>query len=282
MSVITISRQLGAGGDTIAAQVANALGYELIDKKIITEVAKKAGVTVEKALSLDEKYKPRTIEWLMSVINPKIGKILVSEERHLDAKSYVDYLRNVIIGISEKGNVLIVGRGSQFILHNFENVFQVRIIADDQFRIERVKNFYNISEAEAFDIIKKTDSARKSFVSNYLNADWENPKWYHMILNSSRLGIEQSVEIIVESVKRFSNRNEFIPGIKNRRQEDRRSGEERRKSERRSGEEIWSHRDSENAMISGRSLRSYSTKDRRKFERRVDDRRNFDSGEHKK
>jgi cytidylate kinase len=282
MSVITISRQLGAGGDTIATQVANALGYELIDKKIITEIAKKAGVTVEKALSLDEKYKPKTIEWLMGVINPKIGKILVNEERQLDAKSYVDYLRDVIIGISEKGNVIIVGRGSQFILNDFENVFHVRVIADDKFRIERVKNYYNISEAEAFDIIKKMDDTRKSFMANYLNADWEDPKWYHMILNSSKLGIEQSVEIIVESVKRFSNSNEFIPGIKNRRQEDRRSGKERRKSERRSGEEIWSHRDNEKAMVSGRTLRSYLSNDRRKTERRADDRRDRKSCDNKK
>lgn len=278
MSVITISRQLGTGGDTIAEQVAKALGYEQIDKKIIIEVAKKAGVTVEKALTLDERYKPRTIEWLMSVINPKIGKILVNEDRHLDADSYVEYLKSVIIGISEKGNVVIVGRGSQYILNEYENVFQVRIIADEKFRIERVKNYYNILESEALDIMKKSDNARKSFVSNYLNADWENPKWYHMILNSSRLGIEQSVDIIVESVRKFSTRNEFVPGIKSRRREDRRLGVERRDGERRSGESIWSRKERESAMISGRPVRSFSTVERRKNERRVKENRGPDSG----
>jgi len=275
MSVITISRQLGAGGDTIAAQVAKALGYELIDKKIITEVAKKAGVTIEKALNLDERYKPRTIEWLMSIINPKIGKILV-EERQLDADSYVEYLKSVIIGVSEKGNVVIVGRGSQYILNEYENVFQVRIIADEKYRIDRVKNYYNISEPEALGIIKKSDNARKSFVSNYLNADLENTKWYHMILNSSRLGIDESVNIIVDSCKRFSTNNEFIPGIKNRRNKDRRSTEDRRKKDRRSGDEIWSRRENETAMVTGRPIRSYSTSERRKSERRVKERRQTD------
>ena len=278
MSVITISRQLGAGGDTIAAQVSKALGYELIDKRIIIEVAKKAGVTVEKALTLDERYKPRTVEWLMNIINPKIGKILVNEERRLDADSYVEYLKNVIIGISEKGNVIVVGRGSQYILNEYENVFQVRIIADEKFRVGRVKNYYNTSDSEALDIIKKTDNARKSFVSNYLNADLENPKWYHMVLNSSRLGIEQTVDIIVDSVKKFSTKNEFVPGIKTRRREERRSGVDRRNGERRSGDSIWSPKDNEKAIISGRPVRAFSN-DRRKGERRVKDNRSPDKSE---
>ena len=276
MSVITISRQLGAGGDTIAIKVAESLGYQLIDKKIINEVAKKAGVTIEKALALDEKYKPKTIEWLMTLINPKTGKILVSEERHLDAKTYVEHLKSVIIGIYEKDNVVVVGRGSQFILHKFENVFQVRVIADDHYRIERVSNYYNVSDSEAWDIIKKTDSARRSFVSNYLNADWENPKWYHMILNSGRLGIEQTVEIIVDSVKKFSTYNEYIPEIKDRRKMERRSLLERRSNlDRRSGNEIWASKDTENALMTGRSLRSYTNIERRKKERRVGERRDI-------
>ena len=172
------------------------------------------------------------------------------------------------------GNVVIVGRGSQFILHEFENVFQVRIVADDKFRIERVRNFYNVSDSEAWDIIKKTDDARRSFVSNYLNADWENHKWYHMILNSARLGIEQTVDIIVESVKKFSTINEYIPGTKDRRKAERRSTTERRDEiDRRSENLAWSSKDIENALVSGRSVRSYSKIERRKMDRRVGERR---------
>lgn len=272
MAVVTISRLLGTGGDTISTKVADGLGYELIDKGLIIKVAKASGVSVDRTLDFDEKSYSRSIDFLMSLITPNIGKFATGE-KHLDPKTFIEYARKIILDLKDKGNVIIVGRGAQFILKDYEECFHVRIIADEKFRIERVKNFYGVTGAEAVDMIKKSDTIKKNFIERYFDSDMDNPKAYHMILNSSRLGIDQSAEILINAVERYSEIHEYIPGIRDRRKGPRRSGIDRRKRDRRAGQMIWTIKDKGKSLLQGRPIRAFTGQDRRKSERRSGERR---------
>ena len=273
MAVVTVSRLQGSGGDEIAVKIAEELKYGLVDTGLILEVAKRAGVSVDKARCFDEKFHSRTVEWLKSLISPRIGKILVDEGKKLDPKTFVDYAKTIILGLSEKRKIVIVGRASQFILKNVDHAFHVRIIADEEFRVKRIKEHYAISERDALEIIKKSDSMRKNYIERYFNEDWDNKQAYHLIINASKLGIDEAAHLIIEAVKQFSASHEFVPGIRDRRSEGRRKGEERRKHDRRSGVGLWTQRDTQRAIIQGRPVRSYSKPDRRKGERRKGSRR---------
>ncbi|MCD6307956.1 MAG: cytidylate kinase family protein, partial [Candidatus Latescibacteria bacterium] len=116
MAIVTISRFLGSGGDDIALKAAESLGYDLVDTTLIVKVADYAGVSVEDAACFDERYQPRVVMWLKNVIEPRMGKILTEEGRNLNPELFIDYCRTVILGLAETGNVIIVGRGGQFIL----------------------------------------------------------------------------------------------------------------------------------------------------------------------
>ena len=100
-----------------------------------------------------------------------------------------------------------------------------------------------------------------------------DPSAYHIVLDSSRLGIYNAAEVIIEAVRLYSRVHEYVPGIRDRRSIDRRKGE-RRKSERRDSTIIWTHRDLENAFIhDGRPIRMLNKPDRRQKDRRTGGRR---------
>lgn len=273
MAILTFSRLLGSGGDDIALKAAEGLGYDLVDSSLIISIAEQAGVSVEEVRNFDEQDHSRAGEWLKSFITPRISKIMTEDGEHLNSDRYMNYLRKVIQGLADKGNMVIVGRCAQFILEDYDNAFHVRIIADDIFRAEFIKARQGISLQKAQDVIKKSDKTRKSYIERYFKRNWSSQDAYHMILDSSRIGIDVATAIIVEAVKTFSYAHEYVPGEKDRRADDRRS-DIRRKGERRDPTTVWTHRDMENAMIrEGRPIRTLNKPDRREDERREDSRR---------
>lgn len=282
MAIVTISRLTGSGGDIIASQVADGLGYGLVDSSIIIKVAEEAGVSIEHAKSLDERSESKAVEWLKSIIGPHTEKFLREAGKHMNEASslnhegYVEYVKNVVLGLAEKGNVVIVGRGGQFILKDWENAFHVRIIADMKSRVYWIQEHYKISEAEALDRLKKSDIMRRNFVERNFGASWDDPLPYHIIINTSKLGIDLTGSILIEAVKKFSKTREYIPGIKDRRSGSDHRSKTRRKGERRSGT-VWTIRDIEKAVLrEGRPFRSLRGVDRRKADRRNTPRRKED------
>jgi cytidylate kinase len=273
MAVVTVSRLLGSGGDEVAAKVAENLGYGLVDTGLILEVAKRAGVSVEKVRSIDEKYQSWIVEWLKNLITPRIGKILSDEQHELNSGTFLDYVTTILSGLAEERKVVIVGRAGQFILKDVEHAFHVRIVADEPLRMKGVEDRYNISGQEARDMIKKSDSMRNNYIEQHFHADWDDNRAYHMVLNTSKLSIDEAVILLTGAVQKFSSSHEFVPGKKDRRCDGRRSGEETRKRVRRSGDPIWTMRDTQRAIIEGRPTRLLSKPDRREEERRKDQRR---------
>lgn len=273
MAVITVSRQMGSGGDHIARQLAEDLGYNLVDAGLIYRVAERAGVSIDEVKEYDEKYHSRAVEWLMNFVTPRIGKIITHEEERLDPESYIEYSKTVVRGLAEEGNMVIVGRGGQFILHDRENVFHIRIKANEDYRAKNISDRKNISYDDALVMVRKSERQRQSYTERYFHQDINDSRWYDLIVDVSSLGMKGTHHIVQESAKIFGITHEFVPGKKDRRLGERRKIE-RRRTERRNPTSIWTVKDMERAILrDGRSVRSYSKIDRRKSERRKGDRR---------
>ena len=273
MAVVTISRQFGADGDEIALKMSELLGYDLVDNALIVMVAERAGVSFEEVEHMDEKYQSRAVGFLKSFIEPRMGKILAGGEHHIDPKQFVEYAKTVIRGLAGHGNVIIVGRGGQFILKDVENAFHIKIIADEKFRSEKIMARDGISNNDALERVRKSDNMRMHFIERYLKADWNDPRCYHIVIDSARLGIDTTAEILANAVKQYSDTHEYIPGERDRRGRDRRE-EDRRKGDRRVTEVGWTSREIKGTAIrEGRPVRSFSKPERRKSERRQGSRR---------
>jgi len=269
MAIVTISRVLGSGGDDIALKAAEDLGYDLVDTTLIVKVAERAGVSVEDAAYFDEKYQSRVVSWLKNFIEPRMGKILSEEGRHLNPEMFIEYCRTVILGLAETGSVIIVGRGGQFILKEEDTAFHVRIVADERYRIESIGDRHGISDKEALDMIRKSDSMRRNYIERFFGADWNDPMSYHLVIDSSKLGITMASSLIVHAVEQFSKNRDFIPGVRDRRKPSDRRSDKRRRGDRRESEVGFSPKEiTHQAIRDGRPVRTHTKPDRRKRDRR--------------
>lgn len=191
MAIITISREMGSGGIPIAHQVAEKLGYQLIDGEAIMEAAKSYGLSPEALEQADEKP-PHFVDTL-------------------DSKQFLDLhlIELIILESALKGNVVIYGRGGQDLLKDISSVLRTRIIAPFEDRVERWAEREWLDPDRARYLVRKSDQQRAGFIKYYFDRDWEDSLHYDLVINTQRLSEETAVKIICDSVK-----DENLEGIK--------------------------------------------------------------------
>jgi|YelNatPaOPRAMG01_1025707.scaffolds.fasta_scaffold05657_11 cytidylate kinase len=184
MGIITISRQIGAGEAVVAKSVADKLGWECVDKQILNKEVEDTGINLPYIVHFDERVPQKDEE------PPNLK----------DHEIYIKALQKIIREFADKGDVVIVGRGANFILKDYD-ALHFRLIADLPYRIQRVMETRWVNEGPARYIIEQNDKDRASFIRRYFHADWEDPVHYHAVLNTSKLGLETVVERIVSAAK---------------------------------------------------------------------------------
>ena len=201
MAVITISRQYGAGGGTIGGRVAKKLKYSFFDNELIQMVAEKAKVS-ENTVKSFEKEKHGKFQEFISGIMPKrlVDFIRYGGSEMIDEVIYVDLLQDIIRKIADEGNAVIIGRASQYILKEYENVHHVLVIAKRNDRVKFMEKNYDLSPFQADQTVTWEDKRRANLYRKFGKTDYETPHHYHLILNMSKLNVDTAVELICEMV----------------------------------------------------------------------------------
>ena len=190
--IITIGREYGSGGLEIGKKLAKKLGISFYDKNLIDEVAKKSGIQIDTLHRGDEKSAG---PWYNPIF--KNGTI---NDRIFWAQS------DVIREIAEKESCVIIGRCADYILKDHENVVKIFIQAPFEDRVKRVCEKYLIEiPDEAKKEILKTDKQRRSYYEFYTDNTWGGRKHVDLIVNSSVLGIDGTVDLIADFVLRKKN-----------------------------------------------------------------------------
>ncbi len=198
IQIITISRQFGSGGRTIAKKVADELGFNYYDKEIIDHVAVETGFSKEYIEERGEHAPGKTI--LSYGFEPQ------GVPGIMNGMSAADYLwsiqRQVILKIAEEDKpCVIVGRCADFILKEFDGVFNVFIHADMDFRKERIVKLYGESEKKPEKRLIEKDKKRKTNYKYYTGQEWGDSVNYDLSLDSSFFGVDKCAEIICDLVK---------------------------------------------------------------------------------
>lgn len=199
MAVITISRQFGAGGKTLGKRVADKLGYYYADEEIIERAAVEVHVSSDwkNIIELEPGGK---LQRYIANLNPfgtsLMERPLSDKQRYIDGIKYVELLNMIITRFAEEDNAVIVGRGGQYILENFEGAYHVLLIADKKDRIQFMTNNYPYSYEKAAQVVKRMEKRRMNLYSFFGRKDYDELTTYHLTLNSSMLPMEKSVELI--------------------------------------------------------------------------------------
>ncbi len=202
MAVITISRQFGAGGWTLGSRLAKVLGYRYVHEDMIKEVAAKINVSSDRIRALESRGASRLDKFLDKLVNTSYVERLISDKYgFVDEQTYVDVVREIIHELYKEGNVIIIGRGSQYVLRGYPDCWHLLMVGDLETRTRFVMNKYNLSEGEAQKVILKRDQVRLRFLSFFSEQeDHENPLLYDLVINMSRLSMEKAEKIVLDLV----------------------------------------------------------------------------------
>ena len=180
--IITISREHGSKGKQIGKMVAEQLGIPFYYKEMIAIAAQESG--------LDQEF--------ISNINNNAPNVLYDLYLSTDAvKQSIIAQEKIIRRIADNGACVIVGRASDYILRDYNNVMNVFIYAPKDFRIKNIMEMYNDDLDAATENVKKSDHARSSYYRNISGKKWNDPSNYTMCIDSS-IGMEVCADQICD------------------------------------------------------------------------------------
>ena len=197
MAVITISRQFGAGGITFGKMVADSLGYTFADSNIIQRVAKEANVSTNWVESFEKEAGSKLSRFVSSMVSKRLlDRVLGDERGYLDEKIYLDYLVLIIAQFADEGNVVILGRGSQYILNDHPDAMHILLVEELENRIKFMMQRYDLPRKKAERMIENEDTRRFNLYKRLGKSDFESPMLYHMVLNMGRLDFATALDMV--------------------------------------------------------------------------------------
>ncbi len=204
MSVITISRQFGAGGQTVGKSVAEKLGYTLVDENIIERVAMEANVSPNWVKSIENEAGGALLRYI-SGLRPfgksYVERITEDKKGFIDGHIYVNLLYKVIPQIADEDDCIILGRGGQYILKNRENTVHLLLVADFEDRVRFMEKNYDLSKRQATALVNRQGKRRLSLYRYFGREDYDQPYLYHLVLNLSKLPIEKAADQICKLIQ---------------------------------------------------------------------------------
>jgi len=206
MPIVTISRQYGAGGSSVAALLASDLKAEVVDKKLIEVVAGRLSMRPSEVEA--EAERPRSlIDRLVrsfSSLEPSLGAGWAPPyaDPLFDPRREVIHLtEQVIREVASHGNVVIVGRGAGFVLRDVPGIFRVFLRAPGDVRARRLVERLGLTESEARRTMHETDSNRAAYIKQLYGHDWCDPDEYDLIVNTGRIGYEAASAMILVGIR---------------------------------------------------------------------------------
>lgn len=198
--VITISRQTGSGGREIAKKLAEKMGVPYYDKELLKRAARESGLCEQIIESFDEKPKSLLYSLVMdpysyTAIDGMAGTFGTVEQNVYTA------VFETIRRVANESPCVIVGRCADYALRDTVPTLNLFISADADFRKKRLAEENGITEEKAASLMEKTDKKRASYYNYYSDGRWGEAANYDLCINSSFLGIDKTVDMIIEVLK---------------------------------------------------------------------------------
>jgi hypothetical protein len=200
--VLTIAREYGSGGALIGRTVSEQLGWKLLDKAFIENIASAMKVDPQLARRFDE----RTDSWLERLAHQGAGlwrgafegTVIVGHPDFFDAETMAALARKMIEKAYQQGNCVIVGRGAQCVLQGRKGAFHVFIYAPWTEKVARLRQRLP-GKTDIEESIRAMDRQRADYIRTYFGCNWMDPHLYHLMI-SSGLGEDVVESTIIETL----------------------------------------------------------------------------------
>ncbi len=197
MAVVTISRQFGAGGYTLGKMLAARLNYQLVERDILSQVAREANVSAQWVEAVEKEAGGLLMRIISGLVSSEfIERQTRNSASDFDEKKYYAFLKKVVRQVAEDDEAVIIGRGGQFILGSDSEIVKVLLVAGMEDRIKFIMEHYHQSQNQAEQWIKKEEKRRTSFLKQLDPRDPDDPSIYDLIINTTRITLPEAEEMI--------------------------------------------------------------------------------------
>lgn len=186
---IAISREAGTRGTPIASALGRRLNWTVYDHQLLELLASTMRVRVKLLEDLDERH----ANWLQETVTRFCDLAAVSEA------SFVRHLVETLLSLAVRGECIILGRGSPFVLPP-STTLRVRLTAPLEDRITAVCHEKNLLRSDAQQYIERTDRERAEFVRAHFQHDPADVSLYDVVLNTGRFADEECVNLIIDAL----------------------------------------------------------------------------------
>lgn len=195
--VITIGRRFGSGGRELGTRLARRLGISYYDKELLAHAARKSGLSTEIFERNDERF-PRFINGVFSFAQGYLptaahtGGSAISSDRVYAAMS------DLLHDIAKRESCVIVGRTSDYVLRDHPRCINIFVTAPDEHCVERIMSRGDIDDPKrAASMARRINKLRANYYNFYTDKEWGHSSSYDITVDSSRLSIDEIVELIV-------------------------------------------------------------------------------------
>ncbi|TDD77656.1 cytidylate kinase-like family protein [Actinomadura darangshiensis] len=215
--VVTISAAFGAGGAAVGPAVAAELGLPFVDRAIPAQVAGEIGCTLEEALAHDDRAESgigRILAGAARLPTLALGMdVYLPQNATVPPEEFVEQTESVIARTADRGGGVLLGRAAAVVLAGHEDALHVRLDGPRDRRLaraarempaERERSGATGTPDRAVErMLDDNDRARTAYVKHFYGADPADPRLYHLVIDSTRLPVHATVELIAGAARAF-------------------------------------------------------------------------------
>lgn len=225
MPVVTMTGTIASGAREIGRAAASLLSIDYVDQQLLVDAARRLGVPVDVMADRDERclsFGDRLASMLRGFLersaasgDPLTGagglEVLLGrtyadmakerEEEEVSDAVYMKTMTAVIRELGDRGDIVVLGRGSQMILRDLSAALHVLTVAPRELRIERLARRDGITEEEAERRVQDSDKARATFYRKFWKVDVSDPSLYDLTVETSSLSFETGAELVATAAR---------------------------------------------------------------------------------
>ncbi|MFT3983559.1 MAG: cytidylate kinase-like family protein [Lachnospiraceae bacterium] len=192
---VTISRQFGSLGRSVAHELSQLLGIEYYDRDIVEETSRKMSLPVSAVSNYEEKSIRSN---LFNMLFPLGTDSIEKQDRIFRTQ------QQIILNLADKNSCIFVGRCADYVLKDYKNCFNIFIYASEQARLTNCIDVLKMKAEDAKKMIREVDRARDLYWKRYASYSPDNYQHRHFMIDSSLLGVTGTAELLDSIIrKRF-------------------------------------------------------------------------------
>jgi cytidylate kinase len=200
VQIVTISREFGAGGSDVARMLGERLGWKVVDRSLIQEVARRLGASEEEIDALDEH---------VGGILERLGAVFVRGTPELptppprpDPLQVAEIERAILRDSVNALPMIVVGHGTQCIFHGRPDALHVRLVGPLQDRVRRAAERLGLEHSAAEARARRADQDRHQYIRHHFHSEWNDPHLYDVQLNTGGVRLDEVVELLYGMIQR--------------------------------------------------------------------------------